>query len=433
MTVAPSSAKSQPAAATRPKRRFASRARFIVGWSCLAAIACVGWFIVRPQLSAYYHWAKAQEALEADDFPRAQAELMPCIETWGTSGEARFVMARTCRRAGDFISAREHLRESRRLGWPTEALQLEEQLVQAQSGLVAAVEPALRRLLARGHTEEPLILEALAAGCLQCNFVVEAHRWTSIWVERHPGDWQAHYWSGRVLEAGLQSELAAEAYERALEHRPGNVAARRRLAQALLRLGRYAEALPHFQAVVERDPNAPDSLLGLARCCRALGQPGEAVACLERLLAASPEHPGALLLRGLVEQDADNLTAALDWMRRAEARDPQGRELAKALATVLRLLGQAEAAQAAAGRSRHIEDDYHRLEAIVAELRQKPNEPGLRREAGAIALRQGRPEEAFRWLTSAALLQPDDRATQEALAECARRLRTGASARPGEP
>src|SRR5207302_11281163 len=102
-----------------------------------------------------------------------------------------FQLARTWRRAGDFDAARAHLEQAERLGWVPEAVALEYQLIPVQSGVVRPYEQTLRRYLGEGHGEEKFILEALAAGCLQSNFLDEAHRWATLWAERHPGDWQA--------------------------------------------------------------------------------------------------------------------------------------------------------------------------------------------------------------------------------------------------
>src|SRR5262249_31319281 len=201
---------------------------------------------------------------------------------------AHFLLARTCRRAGDFAAAGAHLGEAERRGWVAEAVGLERLLLQAQSRAVRAAGPTLRGYLAAGHPEEGLILEALAAGCLQGNFLEEAHRWTSIWVERHPGDWRARLWHGRVLEQGLSYDLAAEQYRRVLERKPGHAEAHLRRGEVLLWRGQYAEALPDLQAYLRGDPHHPAALLGLARCQRCLDPPGAARATLERLLARHP-------------------------------------------------------------------------------------------------------------------------------------------------
>ncbi|MEP4379405.1 MAG: tetratricopeptide repeat protein [Alphaproteobacteria bacterium] len=64
-----------------------------------------------------------------------------------------------------------------------------------------------------------------------------------------------------------------------------------------------------------------------------------AIAACERLLAACPGSPEALMLLGLVSWKLDEPVSAVDLLRRAQAADPESREYADALATILAQLG----------------------------------------------------------------------------------------------
>src|SRR5205823_1139956 len=146
--------------------------------------------------------------------------LRHCLEAWPADGATRFLMARTCRRADDLDEARAHLQEARRLHWPATQIHLEAVLAEAQSGQAPKREATVQRYLGGSNPDEGIILEALVRGYLRINFLDQAYRWATVWIDRHPGDWPARFWRGQVLERGLKFDLAAEDYLRALDEKP---------------------------------------------------------------------------------------------------------------------------------------------------------------------------------------------------------------------
>src|SRR6201998_230980 len=66
------------------------------------------------------------------------------------------------------------------------------------------------------------------------------------------------------------------------------------------------------------------------------GQRLEAQLCCQRVLAAHPDHPGAMHLMGLIALNAGQYDHALEWIARALARDPRADFLASLGATLLR-------------------------------------------------------------------------------------------------
>jgi tetratricopeptide (TPR) repeat protein len=388
----------------------------------LLIIGSIGFLIVYPQLAGVYHWRKAQQALEQYDFPSAQIHLQRCREVWPTSGEAFFLLARTCRRAGDFAGARTYLREAEHLHWEPALTDLERLLMKAQAGLVRTVEPELRRYLEARPEEQTVILEALVIGSLQGNFLDDAYRWSTRWTEAYPEDGQAHFWRGRVLESGLRFDLAAEEYRQVLEHKPDLLAAHLGLGEMLLRKGQYAAALAHFQACLQNQPHHVAALLGIARCQRYLGPPDVALATLDQLFAGHEADAGALSLRGQLELERGNAEEARVWLEQAERRLPQDLDTYQALATALRLLNRREEAQRYETKRQQIERDLHRMEELTKQIIQNPTEVALRSEAGTILVRLGQEQQGIRWLMSALLIDPHHEPTKKALADCLPKL-----------
>jgi tetratricopeptide (TPR) repeat protein len=385
---------------------------------CLFIISGVGYFIVYPQLAGVYHWRKAQQALEQYDFLRARSHLQQCLEVWPASGDTAFLLARTCRRAGDFAAAQTHLQEAEQMHWLPALTDLERLLLKAQAGMVQAVEPELRRYLAARPEEHTVIFEALVIGSWQANFLDDAYRWSTDWTEEHPDNYQAHFWRGRVLEKGLRYDLAAEEYQRVLEQKPDSAAAHLSLGEMLLRKGQYARALPHFQAGLPNSSLHAAALLGVARCQRYLSPPEVALATLEPLFAEQEPDAGVLSLRGQLELARGNAAEARLWLQRAERRLPPDLDTYQALTTACRLLNRVEEAQAYESKRQQLERDLRRMEELTKQIIDRPTDVALRSEAGITLLRLGQQQQGARWLMSALLLDPQNEPARKALADC---------------
>jgi tetratricopeptide (TPR) repeat protein len=399
---------------------------------CLIVIGSVGVIVVYPQIEAVYHWRKAQTAIDHFDLPAAQEHLKKCLQVWKTSGETEFLMARTCRRAGDLDAARDHLKKAKALNWVDQQIQLEYLLIQAQTVLKPWVEDKLKALLKEGHQDERYILEALAIGSLQANFYKKAHQWASVWMDQHPDDWEGIFFYAEVLEAGLRYELAAQQYEKALELNPYFPEIRLHLAQVYLLDRRVQDAMPHFQEYLKYDPKDPMALLGLAKCLRSEAKPEEARAMLKKLFEVKPDSVGGFLLEAQLALEEDNYKEAQKWLREALRVEPNDRLTNQNMATALRheasaLRGDNRAKEADEKeneakkfeqRNKIINDTYMRIEDINRDLLEKPDDVGLRTEAGTRLTEVGQYEEAFRWLISAWLLNPKYQPAKDALKAC---------------
>src|SRR5579871_3315562 len=328
---------------------------------CSVLIGAVGSLVVYPQLAGLYHWRKAQQALAQYDFLPARGHLQRCREAWPASADTCFLLARTCRRGGDVEAAQTYLREAERLGEVPALIELERLLLMARAGVVQAFEEELGRFLETRPDERPIILEALVLGSLQGNFLEDAYRWSTRWVTDTPDDGRSHLLRGQVLERGLRYDLAAEAYQRALECNPDSLAAHLGIGEMFIRTGKYAEALPHFQVCVQKEPQHTIALLGMARCQRYLGPPEAAWATLERLFNTSEPDPGAVLLRGQLELERGNAQEALTWLKHAERLQPSDLETIQALANALRLLDRKDEAQTYEEKRHQTERDLRQI------------------------------------------------------------------------
>jgi tetratricopeptide (TPR) repeat protein len=388
---------------------------------CLLVLGGCGYFFLYPHLRAAWLWRESHQAIDHGNFRGAEESLRYCATIWPSSGETHFLLARTARRAGDQDEARAELLQARRLNYTGDAIDLEELLLQAQCGGVPQVEPKLREMLAAGHAEEALILEALVRGCLYYNFFKDACRWSSLATERRPNDWQARYWHGVALEAAGQPGSAMEQYQEVVKSNPDHVDTRLRLAEHLLRASRCPEAREHFHAVLLAEPDHAAALLGIAQCQRAAGETDQARATVERSLAREPTV-GALRLRGMLALDREDPHQAVLYLRKAEALNPYDLLTLKGLAAASRLLSEETDAKQYEKRAGQIDRDQKRLEQLTKDALIKPNDAALRTEAGTICLRLGRYQEALSWLAGALVLDHEYEPARKALNECLDKL-----------
>jgi tetratricopeptide (TPR) repeat protein len=328
-------------------------------------------------------------------------------------------MARTCRRAGDFVRAREHLQEAERLHWPQGAIDLEHLLMQVQEfGARDRDEETLHHyVLSRQHQDEKLILEALVKGYLHTFYLAAALEWLDFWIKNYPDDYQPFLWRAQTHAKLRRRDQAIADYRRVLELSPNQLEAHRGLAGLLQTTGQdYTAAAEHYQKYLDVHPNDPTALLGLARCQRGRQDLDGARQTLGRLPAMHPELDRAYLLAGIIEADQENYDKALEYLRRAEALSPNEPGIVFQLGLVLRQAGNHQQAELYERKHEQLDRELKELYEITTTLVSDPRNVELRYKAGAILLRVGQ-EEGVRWLLT--VLQEDSkhRPTHEALAD----------------
>ena len=181
------------------------------------------------------------------------------------------------------------------------------------------------------------------------------------------------------------------------------------LAGSLIKLRSHREALATLEPLSASD--AADLIR--AECLLAIGDRAGARAIVERLLRASPDDLGALILDGSVHLEDGDPQGALDPLQRVVARHPRD------------YLARLKLAQAYAGCGREAEADEARAEAEriralrreFADLHQeawaKPADAAVRRRLAAMAAALDRPDLEEVWLEAAAAVEAVRKPPQE--------------------
>ncbi len=134
------------------------------------------------------------------------------------------------------------------------------------------------------------------------------------------------------------TEKAVAAYQKAVDSAPDHTAARNNLAQKLIELQRYPEALVHLEELRRRGMSFPGSYMSLAEAYLASGQPEQAREALTSYVSLHPDSSVGLENLGFFELLEGETEAALATFDKAASLAPKemmkieiGRGLAHAL------------------------------------------------------------------------------------------------------
>jgi tetratricopeptide (TPR) repeat protein len=178
------------------------------------------------------------------------------------------------------------------------------------------------------------------------------------------------------------------------------------LAVALVNVGRYDEAVGHLEILRQHQPDDIDVLARLAICRHFSGQDREANALLDTVLAQRPNHGLALLTRGQMAQDKEQLEEAEEWFRQAAKALPYDYKAHWMLSQCLRKQeGKTKQAEAEEAYANQLLDRWSLFSDItVHQMSQNRNNPALFCEAGKLMFELGNPEGGKRLLRSALVL-----------------------------
>jgi tetratricopeptide (TPR) repeat protein len=129
--------------------------------------------------------------------------------------------------------------------------------------------------------------ERLAAGLVRVGRESEALPHARAAIALDAGSAEAHAALGEILASLGELEPAAAEFERALELGADRVL-ERSLGDTLVRLGRYAEALPHYDAAIARDPGDDDARTSAGAALVELARARDALAYLEPAVESQP-------------------------------------------------------------------------------------------------------------------------------------------------
>ncbi|MBI2808640.1 MAG: tetratricopeptide repeat protein [Planctomycetes bacterium] len=312
----------------------------------LLAVIGVALYQVGRNAWADWHYRRAREALDQFDYAQATAYLKRSLDLRGTDPETLLLAAQTARRQGSFAEANRLLAKAHKHGAPPEALDLEQRLLQIQSGDLSDAGGLIHLCQDRPDSPEALLpLEAIIEGSLKSKTPPLAFWGADLWLKHYPGalnQAQGYYWRARAHQDAGDFPRARADFLQALEAAPDHYLARLWLATFLVEKEPH-EAAVHIDWLRQKRPNELAVRFQSARLQRNLGRPEDAAVLLDQILASAPENPAivpALVERGRVEMDLNRPGEAEHWIRRALEITPWQREVNLALADCLLRAGR---------------------------------------------------------------------------------------------
>lgn len=285
-------------------------------------------------------------------------------------------------------------------------------LTLAEQGHFAQAEPLLVQALAHDSTDLPVV-KALATGRLAQD--ADAEPFLARWIELDPHD---------ALPYRLRMEMWARLFKRkaaladglrVLALEPANDRVRRNVAWMLLAVGRLDEAEREARIGLQHLPSDADFPHILAEVLHVKGQPAQAAAVLDQLLAQHPGHTPGLLLRGRLYRDMKQPEQALPLLRRviAESADSKDRQAARYhLAQALSRCGKPEEAEAVLREFRRVQE----AERLFSDSEQQPDNHELHLRAAQELIATGEPDKAVKLLTGLLQRVPDYQPAHQLLA-----------------
>jgi tetratricopeptide (TPR) repeat protein len=221
--------------------------------------------------------------------------------------------------------------------------QLDRALTCYRRGDSGGAEQACLELLrdAPGH---PVANHLLGTLRLQRGDLDSARRLLRAAVEADAGNVQALEDLGVVEWSARDFVRAEEAFCRAMQRGKRDPSVLTWRGLALHALGRYDDAIPHFEHAVSLAPGAVQVHLNLANALREAGRLDEAAAGYRRALSLAPGDADGLNSLGLTLQQLKRLDEAVDCFRKALALDPCKAAIRHNLGTALHDDGKLDAA-----------------------------------------------------------------------------------------
>ena len=351
-----------------------TKLRALVVVVVFAAVAAGVYLLVR-QFGEDPELAAAKELLTQREFSEASRHLKTYLTTHPQDVNARLLAAQTARRDGKFSEAKRLLQALEADRVPGELLRTEYRCMALMQGELSGLDEAAKQCRERpGEAETALLLEASIVGGLNAlappftthtpyyidvapPLLAKLEPLVDLWLETRgrPSDRIAGLvWRGRVRELSRDHVRAIADLRKVLHESPNHFEAAFYLALFLAQED-LVGSHHRLEALRQRYPDDPQVLFALASGLHSLGRLDEAAKLFDRVIAANPTVPTALVERGLVALDAQKPAEAEPLLRKALAISPQDADTHLALARCMRLLGKTEEANQFQDRFRELE------------------------------------------------------------------------------
>lgn len=220
-----------------------------------------------------------------------------------------------------------------------------------------------------------------------------------------PGDPRPHRLMGSIYLDSDKFEKSEAAFREALRRGaagPVRTEVRFELADALVHLGRFSDALAELDAEPSGIDPEPVWMLALrAECLRGVGRRAEAAALADQQLVTTGEA-AFFRIRGQIDMEEGEYPAAVAMLERATRLNPGHYQSHFLLAQAYAGAGRKADAEAANVRADELRRDLDILSALSRQATARPWDPAVRLRLAEVFDRIGKPELAQMWRSAAA-------------------------------
>lgn len=330
---------------------------------------------------------------------------------------SRLLQLRIARRLRDFDQVQELLEQSKTWNVPRAEIDRERLLAMAQTQQFAALAPRWPELLNAPREDGPEIAYAYYIWSMLNHRVSDAERALILWQQDYPQDAQPWFLLGRYYQSQEKWANAEDAYRKAVELDPQSDENLLSLAHALRVRLKNEEARKTFHQYLQRHPDDPVALRGLAQTFANAGDVTQAADILGKSYEKHPEDFDTQHAYGQQLLNAGRVAEAATVLAKAHQAVPEYANLAYDYARALKASGQTAAAEplfAFVAESRPALDQLNRLE---IRLQSEPQNLDIRMEIAAITAKYVSRREALRWYTNLLQIAPQHRPALDAVKE----------------
>lgn len=397
------------------------------GWISAKLLWTIGLLVLvvalgLPYIQRYQELLNIQSSIDREDLSQARLLLQQFVAQRPTDAEGLYLLGSVARRQGDFLTFRNCMELAQTQGWPEAAIDFQTKLQGIQLG---KLDPAQHNeLLTKGDqgVENAVISDSVAAQIYQAiayghlsNYrLKEAWEASEFWLQWQPKSVAAHLLKADIYERIGDPASSIKELELILTIDPTHPISRAKLGRLLTEANRIDEALNYLSTLVNEKLTTPAIQIDYAEALLRSGKSAEAKNALQdafKIGLGRTDRAKASSTRGRIYMEEGKWEAAAADLLVAIEIAPDDSAAHIALSNTLTRLGQNELADQYRERGTALlqsaNENFRKIREILAQVLERPTDPGLRTSVGKLMIEQGKIPEGLRWIETALQYDPN--------------------------
>jgi len=375
-----------------------------------------------PYVQRYQQLLNIQAAIDREDLSQARFLLQKLLLRNPVDAECIYLLGSVARRQGDFLTFRNCMELAESHNYSANKIEFQQKLYDIQTG---KTDPAQQpELLSKGDqgVENAVISDSVAAQIYQAiayghlaNYrLKEAWEASKFWLQWQPNSIAAHLLMADIYERIEDPANAIKELEAILAIDSSHPGARAKLGELLIDVNRINEALNYLSGLVKEQIVTANIQIDYAEALLRSGQSEEAKKALQdafQMGLGRQERAKASSTRGRIHMEEGKWEAAAADLLVAIEIAPDDYASHISLSNTLTRLGQLELADQYRERGTTLlqsaNENFRKIQEVLAQIIERPTDPGLRTSVGKMMIEQGKVPEGLRWIETALQYDPN--------------------------